>query len=271
MQKKVYIILTVLLAVIFIGSAAMLGMYYRQGQVQENRYEELEELLPTVQRPTIPDETIPDATIPEETVPEENAPETVTVDGREMLPRFAQLYQLNSDIVGWFEIPGTDISYPVMQTPSNPEYYLRHNFDKESSSHGCLFAQANADVFAPSDNITIYGHHMKDGSMFALLDKYKEHSFFEEHRYLYFDTLEATHTYQIIAVFKTSASGGFRYNEFVDAANEYDFTQFVNSCKELSLYDTGVDAVYGDKLITLSTCEYSQTNGRLVVVAQQVA
>ena len=107
--------------------------------------------------------------------------------------------------------------------------------------------------------------------MFALLDKYKERSFFEEHRYLYFDTLEETHTYQIIAVFKTSASGGFRYNEFVDATNEDDFTQFVNSCKKLSLYDTGVDAVYGDKLITLSTCEYSQTNGRLVVVAKQVA
>ena len=269
MKKKVSIILMVLFAVIFVGSAVMLGMYYHEGQVQENRYEELGELLPTVQRPTVP--ITPDETVPEETIPEETTPETVTVDGREMLPRFAQLYQLNSDIVGWLELPGTDISYPVMQTPSDPEYYLRHNFDKQSASHGCLFAQANADVFAPSDNITIYGHHMKDGSMFALLDKYKEYSFFEEHRYLYFDTLEATHTYQIIAVFKTSASGGFRYNEFVDATNEGEFAQFVNRCKELSFYNTGVDTVYGDKLITLSTCEYSQSNGRLVVVAKQVA
>lgn len=266
MKKKfsVYTVLIVLFTVVFLGSATMLGIYWFQGQTQENRYEELSELLPTAARPLPPAEG--------ENLPEATQPETVTLDGRQILPRFLQLYQLNSHIVGWLQIPGTKVDYPVMQTPEDPEYYLKRNFDKKSSSRGCLFAQAEADVFSPSDNVTIYGHHMKDGSMFGALDQYKKKAFFEENPYLYFDTLEGNHTYQILAVFKTTVSvdEGFHYHEFVEADDREEFDAYVSRCKELAFYDTGVDAVYGDKLITLSTCEYSQTNGRLVVVAKRV-
>lgn len=267
MKKKfsIYTVLIILFALVFVGSATALGIYYFQGKTQEARYEELAQLLPTVDRPLPPAEG--------ETLPETTAPETVTVDGREILPRFLQLYQLNPQIVGWLQIPGTKVNYPVMQTPEDPEYYLKRNFDKKSSSRGCLFVQGEADVFAPSDNLTIYGHHMKDGSMFGSLDQYRKKAFFEKNPYIYFDTLEENHTYQILAVFKTTVSvdEGFHYHEFVDTDNETEFYEYVEQCKALSFYETGVDALYGDKLITLSTCEYSQVNGRLVVVAKQVA
>ena len=119
----------------------------------------------------------------------------------------------------------------------------------------------------------LYGHHMADGSMFAQLEtRYKKQSFWEEHQYLTFDTLYEHHTYQIIACFRTSANlgQGFRYHMFVDAANEQEFDEFVSTCKRLSFYDTGITPVYGDKLICLSTCEYSLDNGRLVVAAVRI-
>ncbi|MEE0557654.1 MAG: class B sortase, partial [Blautia wexlerae] len=118
----------------------------------------------------------------------------------------------------------------------------------------------------------IYGHHIKGGKMFGALEDYKSKSFYEEHKNIQFDTLTEQAEYEIVAVFKTVAysSEGFRYYDFVDAENEEDFNSYIGKCKELALYDTGVTAGYGDRLITLSTCEYSAQNGRLVVVAKKV-
>ena len=115
---------------------------------------------------------------------------------------------------------------------------------------------------------------MNDGSMFAGLMKFKDKSFWEKHKTVSFDTLTDRQTYEVIAVFKTvvytDSPESFKYYQFVNAENAEDFTAYVEKCKELSLYDTGVTAEYGDKLLTLSTCEYSRTNGRLVVVAKLI-
>lgn len=260
-KNRLYTILMLFFGAMFVCSAAVLGSYWLSGQRQENRYDELAQMLPPVSH------ALPESPA----VPETEAP--ITVDGQVLQPRFLQLYDLNPDIVGWLEIPGTKVNYPVMQTPEDPEYYLKRDFDKKHSQRGCLFAQGDADVFAPSDNITIYGHRMKDNSMFGSLDLYRKKAFYEAHPYLYFDTLRENHSYQILAVFKTTVSEGegFHYHEFVDGTGEAEFAAYVAQCKALSLYDTGVDAAWGDKLITLSTCEYSQTNGRLVVVAKQIS
>ena len=108
--------------------------------------------------------------------------------------------------------------------------------------------------------------------MFGALEEYKSQSFYEEHKSVQFDTLTQHNEYEVIAVFKTVAysSEGFRYYDFVNAEDEDEFNAYVEKCKELALYDTGVTAEYGDRLITLSTCEYSAQNGRLVVVAKKV-
>lgn len=275
LKKWMFTVCVVVLALIFLGSGIMVGVYYWDAHQQESRYDDLAQLRPTDNTRPLPDnpepegETEPDD--PHANMVEVTDPETG--ETRWILTDFAQLYRLNSDIIGWLKIPAVDVDYPVMYTPEDPEYYLRRNFDKEKNTRGCLFVQAGCDVFTPSDNVTIYGHRMRDGTMFGQLQKFRKASFRDENPYIYFDTLTQLHTYEIMSVFLTTASvgQGFAYHGFVNAGNPEEFDAFVKQCKKLALYDTGVDAQYGDKLICLSTCEYSQTNGRLVVVAKRVA
>ena len=187
-------------------------------------------------------------------------------------PTSRNLYLENADMVGWILIEDTNIDYPVMQTPTDPTYYLKHNFEKAYSDLGVPYIQEDCDL-AASDNLIIYGHHIKGQKMFGALESYKDKDFYEEHKSIQFDTLTEQAEYEIVAVFKTVAysSEGFRYYDFVDAEDEKAFDEYVSKCKEFALYDTGVTAEYGDKLITLSTCEYSAQNGRLVVVAKKIA
>lgn len=274
MSRKLYNILIAIFAIIFLISAFMVGNYFFESTKAQSDYDEITKLMesgknqlqstvpfiPPVQNiPDVPDTT--DSSIPAETTA------TPTI-----LPEYAALYLQNDDMVGWIEIEGTKLNYPVLQTPDEKDFYLHRNFNKETSNHGAIYVQENCDVWTPSDNVVIYGHNMKDGSMFATLLKYRKQDYWEEHRFIYFNTLLERHTYEIVAVFKTTATigKGFDYHLFVEAENEEEFDAYVDKIKKLSYYDTGVDAEYGDKLITLSTCEYTLTNGRLVVVAKQV-
>ena len=179
---------------------------------------------------------------------------------------------MNNDMAGWIRIEDTQINYPVMYTPDNPDYYLKHNFYKESSAYGVPYIAEHCDPMEPSDNVIIYGHHMNNGSMFAGLMNYEDRDFYERHKTVRFDTLTETAEYEVIAVFKTTVydDTGFKFYLFSHAETEKEFTDYVEQCRELALYDTGVTAEYGDKLLTLSTCEYSNTNGRLVVVAKKI-
>lgn len=185
--------------------------------------------------------------------------------------KYAAVYEQNHDFVGWITIEGTNINYPVMQTPDDPDFYLKHAFDRSYSNYGTPYVQENCMV-GSSDNLILYGHHMNNGTMFADLCKYESEDFYREHTIIRFDTLEDYGEYEIVAVFKTVAYSqeGFKYYHFVDAECQEDFDAFIAQCKALTLYDTGVSAEYGDSLITLSTCEYSQNNGRMVVVAKRI-
>ena len=106
-----------------------------------------------------------------------------------ILPELAELFGQNGDLVGWISIADTNINYPVMQSVNEPNFYLKHGFDKEYSEYGCPYVQEDCDVQKPSDNLVIYGHHMKNGSMFAHLDKFKSESFWSEHKTIAFNTL----------------------------------------------------------------------------------
>ena len=208
--------------------------------------------------------------------PEENVTESIPVAEEPAAPmtareKYAEVYAANSDFVGWISIEGTAIDYPVMQSIDRPNYYLRQGFDKEYSKHGVPYVQEDC-VVGSSDNLIIYGHHMNDGSMFADLCGYKSREFGQSHPTIQFNTMEEFGVYEIVAVFKTVvySQNGFRYFDYVELNNPARFDDYIAQCKEMSLYDTGVNAKYGDKLITLSTCEYSHENGRMVVVARKV-
>lgn len=188
-------------------------------------------------------------------------------------PTSRNLYLENADMVGWIQIEGTSIDYPVMQTPADPNYYLKHDFEKNYTDYGCPFMQADCDALAPSDNLIIYGHNMKDGSMFADLARYRSKDFWQAHKTVWFDTELGSRAYEIFAVVHTTvqadAADAFPFYLFVNAASPEDFADYVSSCQALALYDTGIFAEYGDKLLTLSTCDNITDDGRLLVIANQ--
>lgn len=269
-RKYAYYIIIALLLIIFLISAFYVGSYVLDSREQKTQYNNLAAIVENAR--TEVTEAAGEALKDEDPENAGNSDEASDAEESPILPEYRDVYALNSDLVGWLSIDDTEVNYPVVQTPENPDYYLYRNFEQEYNVHGCLYAREACDVNAPSDNITIYGHHMRDGTMFGSLKYYQKKSYWEEHSTLRFDTLTERHTYEIFAVFKTTASQGegFAYHQFVDAESEEAFDEFISTCKGLSFYKTGITPEYGDKIICLSTCEYTQQNGRFVVAAVRI-
>lgn len=273
-----WVTIGILIAVIIV-CAGMIAYKLITDEVDKNEWEEIissvpdrnpNETLPT-QKPNDPSDPTDPSTPIDPDAPGPSRPRPVIPES-EILFRYRSLYTINNDMVGFLEIPGTNIKYPVVQSPYQANYYLRRNFYKRSATCGTIYVREACDVNKPSDNLTIYGHKMTNGTMFAQLHKYKDQDFYEDNNIIYFDTLTEYHTYEIFAVFQTQANLGssFNYHLFDDAKDEAEFDQFVKSCKALSYYDTGITPTYGDKLITLSTCDKTIEEGRLVVVARRI-
>jgi len=191
----------------------------------------------------------------------------------EVLDEYKNLYNSNKRLIGWLKIDDTKIDYPVMQTTNN-EYFLNHNFNQQSDRNGALFLDKDCDVLEPSTNLIIYGHHMKSGNMFGTLDKYSSEEFYKEHPVIQFDSIYEKGTYEVMYVFRSRIYSEedvvFKYYQFIDAGSEQEFNSNMQEMASMSLYDTGVTASYGDRLLTLSTCDYYVDDGRFVVVAKRV-
>ena len=198
----------------------------------------------------------------------------ITESKTERMIQLEELQKENEEIIGWLEIEGTNINYPVLQTSDN-DYYLTHNYKKEKASTGSIFLDKDFDLINGSSNYLIYGHRNKSGLMFEDLIKYAEEDFYKEHTKVKFTTNKDDSIYEVLSVFYSrvyykSEKNVFRYYYFVNANNEQEYNDFVNNAKKVSLYDTGVTAKYGDQLLTLSTCEYSQEDGRFAVVCKKI-
>lgn len=254
MKNKIYIALICAFSILLAVSSGFLIKHYIDSEKQSELYDNL---IETIEKTDTEKDTM-----------------TYSQD-KSFLSDYQDLYLQNNDMVGWIKIEDTKINYPVMQSKDNPNFYLKHGFDKAYTDYGCPYIQENCDVDIPSDNLIIYGHNMKDSSMFSGLMNYTDKSFWESHKTISFDTLTEKCNYEVIAVFKTvvytDSPESFKYYQFVNADTADEFNAYITKCKELALYDTGVTAEYGDKLITLSTCEYSRNNGRMVVVAKKMA
>ena len=266
MKKTVLWLLAAVFTVTLVYSGWTLYSYFREAKRSDDLYDSLAQLVEQSRQET---QTPPTAPQQNETTPAEptEAPEAP-------LPDYTPLLRINPDLVGWLRVPDTKINYPVLQTPEDPDYYLHRDFEGREAAAGALYVQADCDVTKPSDNVIIYGHNMKNGSMFGELEKYEDRAFWETHPTFTFDTLTRRQTFEIVTVFKTfvysDSADAFKYYRFVEAEDEEAFDAFLADSRERALYDTGVEAHYGDKLLTLSTCEYSRENGRLVVVAKLV-
>lgn len=189
---------------------------------------------------------------------------------------FEELKKANADIKAWIKIDGTNINNPVYQTDDN-DFYVDHNMNKQSSRYGALFID-KANVISDdevSQNTIIYGHHMRDGTMFGPLKKYTDLDFYKEHPIIDFTTLYKQGKYKIFSVFITNTleehdeNGVFNYRRTKFQSDE-DFLNFVNDIKVRSMIDTGVEVLASDEILTLSTCTYEFDDARLVVVARRV-
>ena len=191
----------------------------------------------------------------------------------DVLDEYKTLYEKNKRLIGWLKIDDTIIDYPVMQTDDN-DYYLTHNFNQEYDSNGSIFLDKDCVIYPRSTNLIVYGHHMKSGKMFGQLQKYASKSYWEKHSTIQFDSIYEKAEYQVMFAFRSQVYNDndivFKYYQFIDANSEEEFNSYMTEMEALSLYDTGVTASYGDSLLTLSTCDNSQTDGRFVVVAKRI-
>lgn len=194
-------------------------------------------------------------------------PEDWTVDDA-----FTDLLAANPDTIGWLRIEGTNIDDVVMQSPWEKDKYLHLDFNGNYSARGTYYLAEECDV-RTSDNLIIYGHHMKDGTMFGELANYQDPAYCAAHSTIRFHTLYTDHTYEVAAAIPTQIlpdwSTAFKYYEYT-GSDEATFQQYVNFILANRLYDTGVTLSPGDRLLTLSTCAYHTTDGRFIVVARQV-
>ena len=190
-----------------------------------------------------------------------------------VLDEYKNLLNKNKRLIGWVKIDDTNIDYPVMQTTDN-EYYLDHNLNQEYDKNGSIFMDKDCDVLKPSTNLILYGHPMKSGQMLGGYSLYSDQNYYEKHPCIQFDTIYEKGLYEIMYVFRSRVYSEdeivFKYYQFIDAQSEQEFDSYMNDMEGMSLYDTGVTAQYGDRLLTLSTCDYQEKNGRFVVVAKKV-
>ena len=190
-----------------------------------------------------------------------------------ILDEYKTLVSANKKLIGWVKIADTNIDYPVMQTTNN-DFYQDHNINQEYDKNGSIFMDKDCNVTKPSTNFILYGHHMKSGNMFGTLDKYDSYDYYKEHSYIEFDTIYEKGKYEVMYVFRSKVFNEdevtFKYYQFIDAFSDKEFDSYMDEMRSISLYDTGVTASFGDRLLTLSTCDYQEKNGRFVVVAKRI-
>lgn len=258
LQRRLFIAVC---AVVALGCLGYFGFYQFMASRTQNSYESLAEL-----REKNPN-SLPEIQV---AVRDETGEEEIILT---VLDEYKTLYNKNRSLIGWLKIDDTNIDYPVMQSP-NPDYYLTHNFNQEYDNNGSIFLDPDCDIVHRNTNLILYGHHMRSGKMFGSLDSYSSEKFYEEHKYITFDTIYERGTYEVMYVFRSRIYNEdevvFKYYQFIDVDSEQEFYSNMNEMAEMSLYDTGVTAVYGDKLLTLSTCDYREENGRFVVVARRI-
>lgn len=231
----------------------LLGVYFFQGKKAEENIDALREIRQSEQEL--------------ENVETTASLETLASE-REIISGMQELALQNPDLIGWLTIEGTSVDYPVMWTPEDPEYYSRRGFDKSESKNGLLFLDGNSNVNEYGGNLIIYGHNMKNGSMFADLLNYESQSYWTEHPTVLLDTLYESREYEITAVLKSADMEVLPFG-FTGASREAA-EEALENIEKYKLYDTGIETGYGDDFLTLATCDYSEKDGRLVVIARRI-
>ena len=266
LKKVLWWIAFVLLLLLLLVSATMFFFTFREKQSHEA---EIEELAQIVQ--------------PTEDKAEAAEPQTYPAEPADYLPQYRELSQINSDLVGWIRVPNTPINHPVAQGEDNG-FYLHRDFKTKKYkrySRGTIFMDYRNHVEALDTNTILYGHNNLDGTMFSELEQYKKLSFYKQTPLVYFDTVYATYTWKVFAVFYAVAEpeldNGYVFNYIYPTLENENFEAFLKEVRKRSLLAIPVEVDSTDKILTLSTCTRDldlrrgeQKNARLVVMARLV-
>lgn len=259
-RKIRFLLLAILLSAVFVVSGIQIYGELAARQKEKNEFEELAALVEASQPDSMPwpDMEPEDG---EEAMPEPEATEPAGAE--EALRDLSALFARNGDCIGWLSIPDTAVDYPVMHTPENPQKYLRRSFYGEYSVSGVPFLDSRCSL--GGDNLIIYGHNMKNGSMFAGLRGYTDSDFRAEHGQVELQTADGLTVYEVFAVVKTNNVDP--WYAFTTAENEEAYGEAVRAMLAQAAYTSGTVPEYDQQLLTLSTCYGSSKSGRLLVIA----
>ena len=263
------------LLIIAVAGAALLR-YYRETNAEADEFDQIALLMEAQSEqspyPATPAPAYLDG-VPAETLNATLQPTQEEAENPQnsILGKLSELYAQNDELGGWVRIDGTKVNYPVMFTPDNPEKYISLSFIKKYSASGVPFIGEGYTISPRSDNIVLYGHHMRSGAMFATIVNYQKKQFLQKHPVIYFSTLYEEGEYEIFAAIATDLRSAkkLRCYTFVNAADEADFQAFIAGLRAASFYETDVEVKYGDDLLTLSTCAYHTNEGRFIIVARR--
>lgn len=252
-SSRVTMLLLIIFAALFFLSAYKLWENYQNNQMQTQAFAELSHNV-------------------EQITTDDNNLQSDEVGG--ILPEYAEIYAENHNLWGWLKIEGTEVDYPIMHTPNKPEYYLHRDFQGNYASMGVPFL--DGACYDGCQNYLIYGHNMKNGTMFTPILAYAQEDFYNEHRFIQLDTMYERGTYAVIAAFYSQVyerddTDVFRYYRYTDLTDETVFNDYIEQIGAVALYDTGYELVSSDTLLTLSTCSYHTENGRFVLVAKKIS
>ena len=242
-KKKWYRVLAAVLAAIVLFSSFMVIRELLTKQKEKKEFDELAELVVT-----------------EEDSDEVHLP-VKRPEGKKR--NLSGLFAKNGDCIGWLCIPDTAVNYPVMHTPDEPQKYLKKNFYGSYSFSGVPFLDARCTL--ESDNLILYGHNMRNGTMFAGLHGYREHAFCKSHPVIEFETAEECGYYSVFAVMTGNTDNS--WYRFIDTETPEEYAKYIEKAKAASLYETGITPEYGEQILTLSTCTGLTRDSRLLVLA----
>lgn len=266
-MKTFFSVLRVILLVFFLGlfcySGWQLWEIYQVYQTGSDLYADVAAQVVHMETDTREDDEVT-AGESEPAASGASAPETadigITVD-------FDALLEINPDVVGWLYCPNTVINYPLVQGEDN-DYYLHRLIDGTSNSNGTLFVDAQNSAGFSDENTVIYGHHMRNGSMFGSLENYEQQSYYEAHPVVYLLTPEGNYAIELFAGFTIAADAPVYTYTF---ATEDDYASWLAEQRTLSDFTASVEAGTGDRVVTLSTCAYDFQDARYVVLGKLVS
>lgn len=283
-RRIIYVIILVLVVILlsYINKSINIMRNKHKNYMEDKRIEELQQEK---------ENKVTDIVENKQKVQKDDKTIDIIKEEKEILAEYEDLYKQNNDLYGWIKIEGTDMNYPVMYTPEDPNFYINRDFDKNIATKGSIYVSGECHM--DDQNVIIYGHNFKDLSMFGCLSCYKQESYYQEHKYIQFDTVYEKGTYEIIAVsqafirkedlmksedensnipFYEVNDDDYLFYMHMNLNNKEEFEEYVKNMKANSYYQIDTSAEYGDKLITLCTCTNIKKyqNERLLVVAKKI-